>query len=282
MNCLRKGDKVMKKWFLLSGVATVFLAVSLSGCAGGGVPADYEQVKSTLATVQADLSAAKADLTKANNEIKTIKAMVTGLTPQVAGLSAMAAYSIWYDQYYKIYNYQFADTATFQKEFGALITATNNAAAKTAWDAYLVTASVENFGNVGTALYNATQYAVSQSSTLVLQYQVANVSLITAYTIWHDQYILYGTNNQMYSFTDGTAFDTRLGYLITAGYNSDVQAVWDAYIVADKALAGVLAELPKDYNTWTEAQTSRWYDASTARTKALGNVGTALYAAITG
>jgi hypothetical protein len=271
----------LKKWLLLIGVLSVLIVVSLSGCSSG-VPADYEQVKSSLAAVQADLSATKADLTAANNEIAATKAMVTGLTPQVTGLSAMSAYSIWYDQYYEIYNYQFADTATFQKELGALIAASGNAAAKTAWDTYLATNSIEDFGEIGAALYDAAQYAASQYSTLLLQYQMANISLITAYDIWYDQYVLYGTDNQMYSFTDGVAFNTRLGDLITAANNSDVQAAWDAYIVADTALADVLAELPEDYNTWTAAQTDRWSAASTARTNALGNVGTALFNAISG
>ena len=59
------------------------------------------------------------------------------LEAQVAGLSAISAYSIWYDQYYGIGNYVFADVATFNWKLGTLIDATNNTNAITYWYYYL-------------------------------------------------------------------------------------------------------------------------------------------------
>jgi len=59
------------------------------------------------------------------------------LKAQVAGLSAISAYIIWYDQYYLIGNYAFADVATFNAKLGSLVYATNHAGSITAWYSYL-------------------------------------------------------------------------------------------------------------------------------------------------
>ncbi|GAI93905.1 unnamed protein product, partial [marine sediment metagenome] len=51
-------------------------------------------------------------------------------------LSAISAYNIWYDQYYSIGNYLFADVAAFNTKLGALVNSTGDTASKAAWDEY--------------------------------------------------------------------------------------------------------------------------------------------------
>lgn len=54
----------------------------------------------------------------------------------MASLSAISAYNIWYDQYYSIGNYVFADVEAFNAKLGALVNATGDTASRAAWDEY--------------------------------------------------------------------------------------------------------------------------------------------------
>jgi outer membrane murein-binding lipoprotein Lpp len=302
----------MRKWLLVPGIAVIFVALFLSGCSSG-VPADYEQVKSDLAATKSSLAAVQNQLATVQSQLATAQTTITGLGPQVAGLSEISAYNIWYDQYYGVDNYLFKDAATFQKELGALITATGDAATQAAWTKYLATrkslddivtslpadsttwtndqhsqwlnaynASWADFGDVGTALYNATNFSVSQIKIFDLETQVAGLSAISAYNIWYDQYYNYGTDKQYYTFANTLSFDTRLGNLITTTGDNATIAAWNTYLAADKALSDVLSNLPKDSKTWTQDQVNQWSNASKPRIKALGDVGTALFNVISG
>ena len=113
----------MKKWILIPLVIAMLGAILLSGCAVGAAPED-------ITKLQGDLSTARSDLAAAQSQIADLEA-------SVADLSAISAYNVWYDQYYAIGNYVFADTSAFNAKLGALIEATGDSASKTAWDAYL-------------------------------------------------------------------------------------------------------------------------------------------------
>lgn len=156
----------MKKRLLVPIVAVMLGTILLSGCTAGVATEDF-------AAVQSDLIAAQ-------NRIEELEV-------QVASLSAISAYDIWYDQYYEVYDYVFADVATFNAKLGAVVVATGDSASITAWSTYLT---------------------------------------------------------------------------------------------ADAALTDVVAGLPEDAETWTEEQNNQWLEATTARTNALGEVGTALFSVI--
>jgi len=126
------------------------------------------------------------------------------------------------------------------------------------------------------------EFATAQTQIKSLETQVADLSAISAYNIWYDQYYLYGTETQYYAFPDTASFNKRLGDLVYATGDSASKTAWDAYLVADTALSDVLAQLPEDYTTWTEEQTNQWSGVNTARYDALGAVGTALFNVITG
>jgi len=271
----------MRKWLLIPMVVVMLSVILVSGCAAGVAPEDFAA---------------------AQNQIKDLEA-------QVADLSATSAYNIWYDQYYEVNNFVFEDAATFRAEVGALIAATGDAASKAAWDSYLVAdsalddvvaalpedtttwtesqynewleaynAGYEAFGEVGATLYDTTNFSASQVRILELEAQVAGLSAISAYGIWYDQY--YEVYN--YQFEDVATFNWKLGTLIDATNDANALAYWYYYLEVDTALNDILAELPEDYNTWTEEQTNQWSEASTARYNAFGEVGTALFYAIAG
>lgn len=265
----------MKRWFLIPTVVVMLSVILVGGCAGGGVaPEDFARLEA-----------------------------------QVAKLSTISAYNIWYDQYYEVNNFVFEDSAIFRAEFGALVIASGDAASQAAWDSYVPTSealdavvaalpedattwsegqynqwldaynnSYTAFGEVGTALYNATNYSASQVRILELEAQVAELSAISAYAIWYDQY--YEVYN--YAFADVATFNWKLGTLVDATNNTSALTAWYSYLEVDTALNDIVAELPEDYDTWTEEQYNQWLDASTARYDALGEVGTALFNAIAG
>ena len=116
-------------------------------------------------------------------------------------------------------------------------------------------------------------FAKVQNDLAAAQNQIKELSAISAYNIWYDQH--YEVYN--YVFDDVAAFNTKLGALIEATGDSDSQAAWNAYLAADAALNDIVAALPEDYESWTEAQTNQWSEATTTRYNALGKVGTALY-----
>jgi len=113
----------MKKWLLILVVATMVGVMLVSGCAAGVAPEDFAKVQSDLATAQNDLEAAQSE--------------IEALKTQVAILSAISAYDIWYDQYYAVGAYEFADSASFIKKFGTLIEAIGDSACETAWNNYV-------------------------------------------------------------------------------------------------------------------------------------------------
>ncbi len=134
----------MKKWLLILVVATMVGVMLVSGCAAGVAPEDFAKVQSDLATAQNDLEAAQSEIEAAQSEIEAAQSEIEAaqseieaLKIQVAILSAISAYDIWYDQYYAVGAYEFADSASFIKKFGTLIEAIGDSACETAWNNYV-------------------------------------------------------------------------------------------------------------------------------------------------
>jgi hypothetical protein len=130
---------------LLILLATIILCV---GCAPAVAREDFDKVKGDLATTRTELGSTKNQLTTAQDQVKILQA-------QVAKLSAMSAYTIWYDQYYTCWyygytNFQYADLATFTSNFGAMIAGTNDPALTKAREEHLV--SAKNFETVTASL----------------------------------------------------------------------------------------------------------------------------------
>ena len=141
---------------------------------------------------------------------------------------------------------------------------------------------------LGVTLLSGCATGASQEDFAKLKAEVASLSAnsaylsaVTAYNIWYDQYYNFGTEKQYYVFTDTASFNKRIGDLVYATGDSASKAAWDTYLASDKALNDVLAELPKDYTTWTQEQTNKWSGASKARINALAQVGTALFNVVT-
>jgi len=142
----------MKKGFLVPIFTLILGLVLLGGCGTLGVVAaedlakansdlavtqsDLAVTQNDLAATKTDLAATKADLAGAKANLSTAQNQITALEVQVASLSAISAYNIWYDQYYSIGNYLFADVAAFNTKLGALVNSTGDTASKAAWDEY--------------------------------------------------------------------------------------------------------------------------------------------------
>lgn len=119
-------------------------------------------------------------------------------------------------------------------------------------------------------------FTAAQNRIEELEVQVASLSAISAYNVWYDQYYAVGA----YVFADVAAFNDKLGAMVVATGDSASTTAWNTYLAADTALNSVVEALPEDYTTWNEEQNNRWLEATTARTNALGEVGTALFGAI--
>ena len=126
---------------------------------------------------------------------------------------------------------------------------------------------------IGSLLLSGCAPGVAPEDFAKVQNQIKELSAISAYNVWYDQYHA----QYFYKFDDVAAFNTKLGALIEATGDSDSQAAWNAYLAADTALNDIVAALPEDYESWTEAETNQWSEATTSRYNALGEVGTALY-----
>jgi hypothetical protein len=118
-----------------TALALVLVLLLSFGCAPSVALVDFNKTQADLTATKADLTAAKAELAKLQDQFKTLQG-------QTSMLSAIAAYTLWYDQYYTYWysgytNYQFADATSFQNNFGNLIKGTSNAATLKAWEDYL-------------------------------------------------------------------------------------------------------------------------------------------------
>ena len=72
------------------------------------------------------------------DELAATDSKIESLEQQVALLSTISAYNIWYDQYYARGTYTFADVKSFNEKLGTLISANSEGAALETWEKYLI------------------------------------------------------------------------------------------------------------------------------------------------
>ena len=116
------------------------------------------------------------------------------------------------------------------------------------------------------------ELATAKSKIESLEKQMTVLSTINAYNVWVDQYYARGT----YRFADVTSFNSKLGSLIQANSKCPALEFWEQYLAEDKAVNDIIQTLPEDTSTWNKEQYGSWYQASSVRYAALGEVGTAL------
>ena len=111
----------MKKHLLLfTGVVILALLLTVGGCAPGISTEEFTAQIDTL-----------------NEKIDTLTAQLADSDQQVASLSAMSAYQLWFDQYYSLGTYSFPDVKSFNKSCGILIKKTSDGNTITSWNLYI-------------------------------------------------------------------------------------------------------------------------------------------------
>lgn len=129
----------------------MIMVLALSGC---GIPQDqYDQLKpesdsfqqqleelntrvEDLAKTNGELNTRVEDLTKTNGELENSFNNSTKLNEE---LSAIAAYSLWYDYYYGTGAYSFDNVTAFNSQLGSLIAAIDDTNSRSAFDVYYAT-----------------------------------------------------------------------------------------------------------------------------------------------
>lgn len=115
----------------------MIIALALSGCSSGIPQEQYDQLTSELASSQQqleELNTRVEDLTEENAALENSLNNSTKLNEE---LSAIAAYSIWFDYYYGTGAYSFDNVTAFNEQLGSLITATGDTNSQAAFDGYL-------------------------------------------------------------------------------------------------------------------------------------------------
>ncbi len=143
-----------KRWFVI-GIICSLLSILIIGC---GIPQDqYDQLKSELTSSQqqvedltktnGELNTRVEDLTKTRGELNTQIEDLTKTRGELEDLfddsiklneelSAIVAYSIWYDYYYGTGTYSFDDVTAFNSQLGSLIAATGDTNSRAAFEVY--------------------------------------------------------------------------------------------------------------------------------------------------
>lgn len=117
-------------------LSLMIIALALSGCSSGIPQEQYDQLTSELTSSQQqleELDTRVGDLTKENAALENSLNNSTKLNEE---LSAIAAYSIWFDYYYGTDAYNFDDVAVFNEQLGSLITATGDTNSQAAFSVY--------------------------------------------------------------------------------------------------------------------------------------------------
>lgn len=109
-----------KRLYLFTGVVILALLLTVGGCAPGVSTEDFN-----------------AQISALNEKIDALTAQLTDSQSQVASLSAMSAYQLWFDQYYSLGTYSFPDVKSFNKSCGLLIKKTDNGNTITSWNQYI-------------------------------------------------------------------------------------------------------------------------------------------------
>jgi len=102
--------------YLFVGIVIVALLFGMSGCSSGVSEEDFSSLSGKL-----DALSLKVE----ESEV------------QIAALSTVSAYQLWFDQYYSLGTYSFTDIKDFNRSCGQLISKVNDADAVVAWNLYI-------------------------------------------------------------------------------------------------------------------------------------------------
>ncbi len=120
---------VIKIRHMVIYLSLMIIALTLSGCSSGIPQEQYDQLESELTSSQQQVE----DLTKTNGELENLLNDSIKLNEE---LSAIAAYSIWYDYYYGTGTYSFDNVTAFNSQLGSIIAATGDTNSRAAFEVY--------------------------------------------------------------------------------------------------------------------------------------------------
>lgn len=109
-----------RRAYIFAGIAILALLLTVGGCASGVSTEDFE-----------------AQISSLNEKIEAVELKLADSDSQVASLSTMSAYQLWFDQYYSLGTYTFPDVKSFNKSCGLLIKEVNNGNTVTSWNSYI-------------------------------------------------------------------------------------------------------------------------------------------------
>ena len=120
-----------RRAYIFAGIAILALLLTVGGCASGVAVEDFEaQISSLNEKIEAQNSSL-------NEKIEAVELKLTDSESQVASLSTMSAYQLWFDQYYSLGTYTFPDVKSFNSSCGLLIKEVNNGNTVTSWNLYI-------------------------------------------------------------------------------------------------------------------------------------------------
>lgn len=117
----------------------MIIVPALSGCSSGIPQEQYDQSQSELTSSNQQLEEFNTKIENLTKEIAELEDLINNSATLNEELSAITAYSLWYDYYYGAGAYDFSDVDTFNSQLGSLITAIDDANSRAALDVYYKT-----------------------------------------------------------------------------------------------------------------------------------------------
>ena len=114
----------------------MIIVLALSGCSSGISPEQYEQLESELTSSHQQLEELNTKIEDLTKEIAEFEDLINNSATLNEELSAITAYSLWYDYYYNIGTYDLNDIDTFNSQLGGLIAATGDTNSQQAFEVY--------------------------------------------------------------------------------------------------------------------------------------------------
>ncbi len=130
---------VIKIRHIVIYLSLMIIVPTLSGCSSGIPQEQYDQSQSELTSSNQQLEEFNTKIENLTKEIAEFEDLINNSATLNEELSAIVAYSLWYDYYYEIGTYDFGDVDTFNSQLGSLIAAIDDTNARSAFDVYHAT-----------------------------------------------------------------------------------------------------------------------------------------------
>lgn len=127
---------VIKIRHIVIYLSLMIIVPVLSGCSSGIPQEQYDQSQSELTSSNQQLEGLNTKTENLTKEIAELEGLVNNSATLNEELSAIVAYSLWYDYYHEIGTYDFGDIDTFNSQLGSLIAATGDTNSQQAFVIY--------------------------------------------------------------------------------------------------------------------------------------------------